>query len=1286
MYVVSNEEVCSYFQSGNPQLQPSFNFIPIWLPEFDKNYNVLYKNQALNVYSNETPFIDADYINEKSLFESPDTTNLISNLNVLPANVQYQNDALNNSMNHKASSAHILKSSLLQDSYANNYSKSGPNQLDVIHNLQSLTNSRPTEFFFTDSTDYLTWDALVSGLINSIDRCIACLKDQDKLNFNEALNQASNNLSLYHIAGRLIREQLEESNKLIKFSLIIKKITNMFIQFRIWSSLAVFSIDRQESAKSNTALKDHNIKTDETAVNKYIENSITYRHKLEKLSLYLTDLVASLSYINENGVAVRNTSKILPMLYSRFLRDKFEGGNFKNKFVDVKNQNTQHLELNKAQSNILLDDDIVSKLKVSEKSILSICKEMNDILTTNVSEHKSLKTFNNDRNLKLLTAVYQLIPQLASFLNFVESIDLTVFVMIDRMAAQSTDTSTTRHNTLVSQGKKGSTAISSQPMNSNVDSVSSIMSNGVQPSLHTEGLNYMNDELDNSSQSFYDATANLFRPMIHEFLYLKQLIHIVFTDIILDSQTLTAEDPETFFPIRKEKSKTGNVTRLKMFTDSIVKKLEQMNFAINHDEIYSTEPALKLIETLKLSKERITLLIASIIQLKEERTSILNYCSRLMNSDFNIASLFIAERHNTLISKNSQVTTSGKSTSTFYSSEVPSEPTFPNSNSMRQDSNNYEHLLTVNDMDGTYECANLTSSDIKNLPWYMQPDRDEEELIFEATTLKGGPVRGLVSRLVNPLNLPDELFEETFLCFFSTFVKPVKLFELLIEKYHLNMPEALSYEEYGIWLEEKLKPQQNKVLEIFEKLFSKFWIVNYTNTELIDIWETFVDESSVDTPLIELASKALSFEKQQDYIDYFKLGNSEAKHIPMSKLNSHILHIKLQALNMDYVAEQITAVQAFYYRKLNLWDLLGRSYNFGKLFRKKNEKITNVRDGLGTKNVAIFIKNCNNLTHYATFMILKHQDLGNRISAIVYFIQLAEKLMKLKNFSSMTAIISGLSSTSVSRLRKTWDGVPQKFIDKFHKMDNLMSIGKNYKEYRNILKFVETDGDAYLPFLGMYLSDLRFTTDGNSDWLTSKRGSKGIVNFSKRRNILRIIREVMDFNNNLYDIKLDTDFSRYLHEMFSELPDEEKLYELSLEIEPRVSLLKHSMDASSAGVAHNGSVSSTNFSSLTGAFNVDNVFGSFSAFNSGDGNTNSFSRKKEHSNNHTARKQKRYRPLISMPAFEKDKDKEREDSYEQEKSKEKEKEKSVSEDAKQRQENEHEKETTVDKAMDNRSG
>lgn len=73
-------------------------------------------------------------------------------------------------------------------------------------------------------------------------------------------------------------------------------------------------------------------------------------------------------------------------------------------------------------------------------------------------------------------------------------------------------------------------------------------------------------------------------------------------------------------------------------------------------------------------------------------------------------------------------------------------------------------------------------------------------------------------------------------------------------------------------------------------------------------------------------------------------------------------------------------------------------------------------------------------------------------SRIVKFIDLGYKLKKLKNFLGSLAIVSGLTSFSVYRLKTAWKSVPSSSITTFQDLEELCSPLKNFENVRKEMR------------------------------------------------------------------------------------------------------------------------------------------------------------------------------------------------------------------------------------------
>ena len=101
----------------------------------------------------------------------------------------------------------------------------------------------------------------------------------------------------------------------------------------------------------------------------------------------------------------------------------------------------------------------------------------------------------------------------------------------------------------------------------------------------------------------------------------------------------------------------------------------------------------------------------------------------------------------------------------------------------------------------------------------------------------------------------------------------------------------------------------------------------------------------------------------------------------------------------------------------------------------------------------------------------------------------------------MFAITSGLDHPAVSRLKQTWDRVPDKYKKLLSDLQLMMDPSRNFSRYRNMLKS-DTVKPPVIPIYPIVAKDLTFIHLGNQ---TEK---EGLVNFEKLRLIAKEIRSL----------------------------------------------------------------------------------------------------------------------------------------------------------------------------------
>lgn len=82
-----------------------------------------------------------------------------------------------------------------------------------------------------------------------------------------------------------------------------------------------------------------------------------------------------------------------------------------------------------------------------------------------------------------------------------------------------------------------------------------------------------------------------------------------------------------------------------------------------------------------------------------------------------------------------------------------------------------------------------------------------------------------------------------------------------------------------------------------------------------------------------------------------------------------------------------------------------------------------------------------------------------------------QRCRMLQNFSSMVAIISGLNTPPIRRLKRTWEQVNGKFMQQLTQCESTIDTNKNFNNYRSLLQRIIP---PCVPFIGMSLFSCSF--------------------------------------------------------------------------------------------------------------------------------------------------------------------------------------------------------------------
>lgn len=462
----------------------------------------------------------------------------------------------------------------------------------------------------------------------------------------------------------------------------------------------------------------------------------------------------------------------------------------------------------------------------------------------------------------------------------------------------------------------------------------------------------------------------------------------------------------------------------------------------------------------------------------------------------------------------------------------------------------------------------------EDIPWYLQLEHGDEMIYDRKGSPRGGSIRALVEQLTHHDKLrPD--FNTAMLLTFRSFTDARELFDLLVDRFSIQPPEGLTPEEFQTWTEKKQKPVRIRVVNILKTWLENYWLEddveeaannsNNTSSGSSSFLSTNSSSSSSSRNLlldsmnkfaVQLnnrkfpgASTLLNLidRRTKNKEPSFKRIKSNPSPKPPPILPKSLKKIHLLDVDPIEMARQLTLREFKLYVVITAQECLNRGCgNRGsKSSAASTTSSTSGTTPVNQNKIGEFIHNSNHLTNWVSFMILKHNEPKKRATTIKFFVEVSDYCREMNNFSSMTAIISGLYSSTIHRMKKTWELVPTKTRTKLDSMNQLMNSTRNFNDYRDMLNSVCPPA---VPFFGVYLTDLTFTEDGNPDYL---QNDSRIINFAKRMKAASTIESIRQFQQMPYNFEEINEIQSFLKQGFENAPPIEEQYNTSLNMEPR---------------------------------------------------------------------------------------------------------------------------------------
>lgn len=483
---------------------------------------------------------------------------------------------------------------------------------------------------------------------------------------------------------------------------------------------------------------------------------------------------------------------------------------------------------------------------------------------------------------------------------------------------------------------------------------------------------------------------------------------------------------------------------------------------------------------------------------------------------------------------------------------------------------------------------------------YHRPTRsassesDDEISHLEWETVRVRFVKaGTVERLVEALATDDGELESTyvnvFLATYRSFAECGRVLELLLRRY-----EALASEDVapsGV----DISNQHRKTLVACLHV----WLDTYPEDfrqpphhpamqQLLAFTQRYLSGSELHTKVLHKLA-TWSAERNGRGLD-----SSVCLAAGMRTVAHHTAAYRLIAASPRKFAEQFTRMDMELFKRLVPHQCLGAVWS-----RRDKHRDHDAATVLATVNQF----NAVSFRVISTVLVEPSLRPNERADILAAWLHIARELRVLKNFSSLKAIISGLQSNPVYRLRKTWALLPKEKAELFDELARIFSEDNNRWAQRELLmregtaKFADTVGEndrqlqkllhergssdvshGTIPYLGTFLTDLTMIDTAIPDTVAD-----GLINFDKRRKEFEVLAQIKLLQGaaNAYQIHDDAMFDRWFDSVI--ILDDREAYQLSCQIEPPTNPPKDRRpkkvnDNNSQGHRKNDSIASTSSS------------------------------------------------------------------------------------------------------------
>ncbi|KAJ3321086.1 hypothetical protein HDV06_004644 [Boothiomyces sp. JEL0866] len=338
-------------------------------------------------------------------------------------------------------------------------------------------------------------------------------------------------------------------------------------------------------------------------------------------------------------------------------------------------------------------------------------------------------------------------------------------------------------------------------------------------------------------------------------------------------------------------------------------------------------------------------------------------------------------------------------------------------------------------------------------------------------------------------------FIKTFLLTYQSFIDAQSLLKKLIKRYSVLNVNGCTWSEF----EKIRKPIELRVCNVLLQWIKKFPFdfmhpidgINNCNAAL-----AFVDQVITrDHPQMAKQMRKNLTKMRDGHTLGLKKGLSYKSH--KEEMQGEAGNIIIFGYSPEDIANQLTLVESGLFTEIIPSELLNQAW------AKKEAHIK-------APGIIALTRRFNSVACWCAQSILNLKTPKARGERLGKIIDIANFLAAKNNYSTLMAIIAGINKACISRLKLTAREVNPKYTKRRAELETLMSAQSSYKNYRVSIHSI---APPCIPYIGTYLTDLTYIEDGNPDLID------GLINFSKKELISKVIREIMEYQQFPYTIK-----------------------------------------------------------------------------------------------------------------------------------------------------------------------